>query len=266
MPNNVLFKKVSTIDEVSNCNNSDIVFCESTGEIYTHSTRYGAPTISEIGDENPNGDITMSDSAQVSTVAMKSSKPSHSNNDIEPLTLNIVPQDYVPEAKAGYIRYEGNSYPIEEFDKFDIKEGRVIDGIHLDSSTIVEMKDLGIYEWGISNVDVMSNKYSSLSEAMKDMDGVRNSNILTSYKSNLFDNVSNGWYIPSLGELNELHEVLDVVQKSLEKYGTKLMTSYYWSSTSGTNNLSAWAYEMSSGTGQLGYRTSKLAVRRFKKI
>lgn len=264
MSNNVLFKKVGTIDDVSKCNNSDIVFCESTGEIYTHSTRYGSPTITEIGDENPNGDIVMSD--PVSPMVMKSNLSSHVDKSAEPLTLNIVHQDYVTEAKAGYIRYEGKSYSLEEFSKFDIKQGMTIDGVHINPTTIIELKDLGIYEWGISNVDVMSNKFSTLSEALGDMEGLRNSNILTSYKSLLFDNVLNGWYIPSLGELNELHKSLNEIQLSLERYGTKLMTSYYWSSTSGTNNQSAWAYEMSSGTGQLGYRTSKLAVRRFKKI
>lgn len=53
MSNKVKLKIASTIDEAINSSIGDIVFCEEDKSLYTHGTRYGSPTIDEIGSENP---------------------------------------------------------------------------------------------------------------------------------------------------------------------------------------------------------------------
>lgn len=259
MSSNVLFKKVSTVDQVSSCNESDIVFCESTGEVYTHSKRYGVPTITEIGDDNPNADIQMKSSA---------AKVMESPLNESIMTLNLddpKSTNLIKFASVGDIRYNNDIYTLDEFLGLEADRTNEI-GVYIDEDTIVEVNNVGVFEWGLVGVDVNSSKYKSLSDAILDTNGLGNSNLLRSTNSELFKYVSNGWYVPSLGELDLIHSALDIIQPVLRMIGTEILSSYYWSSTSGTNSSSAWAYNMEAGEGQLGYRTSKLAVRRIKKV
>lgn len=251
MSNEVLFKKVSSLSEVSNCSENQIVFCEDTGEVYTHSTRYGAPTISEIGDDNPNGDITMVSSPSVNTNSIPPINFSEeSNNEPVPLSLNILPDS--SSYSSGDVVLDSNNSVI---------------GIAINKDTMISLSDMGVYEWGLVDVEIPSGKYSTLSEAILDKSGTENTNSLKTAGVSVFRDVPNdGWYVPALGEIDDMYKSFGVIQSSLEKHGTKLLTSYYWSSTSGTNPKSAWAYNMEVGEGQLGYRTSKLAIRLFKKI
>lgn len=251
MSNEVLFKKVSSLSDVSNCSENQIVFCEETGEVYTHSTRYGAPTISEIGDDNPNGNITMMPLSSVSTNTNSiSSHSEEPNNEPAPLSLNMSPSS---------IRYSAGDAV------FDSSSSVI--GIAINNDTMISLSDMGVYEWGLVDVEVPSGKYGTLLEAILDKSGTENTNSLKASGVSAFRDIpSDGWYVPALGEFEDMYESLGVIQSSLERYGTKLLTSYYWSSTSGTNPKSAWAYNMETGEGQLGYRTSKLAIRLFKKI
>lgn len=251
MSNEVLFKKVSSLSDVSNCSENQIVFCEETGEVYTHSTRYGAPTISEIGDDNPNGNITMIPSSSVSANSISPINFSEESNN-EPVSLSLdMPSDSI-QYSAGDIVLDSNDSAI---------------GVAINSNTMISLSDMGVYEWGLVDVEVSSGKYGTLSEAILDKSGTENTNSLKAAGVSVFRGIpSDGWYVPALGEFDDMYESFGVIQSSLEKYGTKLLTSYYWSSTSGTNPKSAWAYNMETGEGQLGYRTSKLAIRLFKKI
>lgn len=251
MSNEVLFKKVSSLSDVSNCSENQIVFCEETGEVYTHSTRYGAPTISKIGDDNPNGDITMMSSPSVNTNSVSPINFSEESEDEPtPLSLNISSNSI--QYSAGDAVFDSNSSVI---------------GIAINNDTMISLSDMGIYEWGLVDVEVPSGKYGTLSEAILDKSGAENTNSLKAAGVSVFRDIpSDGWYVPALGEFDDMYKSFGVIQSSLEKYGTKLLTSYYWSSTSGTNPKSAWAYNMEVGEGQLGYRTSKLAIRLFKKI
>jgi hypothetical protein len=263
MSSNVLFRKVNTTDQVSSCNESDIVFCESTGEVYTHSKRYGVPTITEIGDDNPNADIQMKSSTLAPT---PQSMQSSLNESIMALSLDEPRStDPIKFASVGDIRYNNGIYTLDEFLKLEADRTNEI-GVYIDEDTIVEVNNVGVFEWGLVGVDVNSSKYKSLSDAILDTNGLGNSNLLKSTNSELFKYVSNGWYVPSLGELDLIHSALDIIQPVLRMIGTEILSSYYWSSTSGTNSSSAWAYNMEAGEGQLGYRTSKLAVRRIKKV
>ena len=49
------------------------------------------------------------------------------------------------------------------------------------------------------------------------------------------------WYLPSMGELNAIYDNMDVLNKALGKIGgTKLGTSYYWSSSEYSSRRNAW--------------------------
>lgn len=261
MSSNVLFRKVNTTDQVSSCNESDIVFCESTGEVYTHSRRYGAPTITEIGDENPNADIQMRSSTHAPQSMQSSLNESIMNLSMDDSESNRI----IKFGSVGDIRYDDGIYTLDEFLGLGADRTNEI-GVYIDEDTIIEVNNVGVFEWGLVGVEVNSSKYKSLSDAILDTNGLGNSNLLKSTNSELFKYVSNGWYVPSLGELDLIHDSLDIIQPVLRMIGTEILSSYYWSSTSGTNSSSAWAYNMETGEGQLGYRTSKLAVRRIKKV
>lgn len=141
MSSNVLFKKVSTIDQVSLCNESDIVFCESTGEVYTHSKRYGAPTITEIGDDNPNADIQMKSSTPAPT---PQSMQSSLNESI--MTLNLddpKSTNLIKFASVGDIRYNNDIYTLDEFLKLEADRTNEI-GVYIDEDTIVEVNNVGV--------------------------------------------------------------------------------------------------------------------------
>ena len=117
MSSNVLFRKVNTTDQVSSCNESDIVFCESTGEVYTHSRRYGAPTITEIGDENPNADIQMRSSTPAPA---PQSMQSSLNESIMNLSMDDSESNRIIKfGSVGDIRYNNDIYTLDEFLKLE---------------------------------------------------------------------------------------------------------------------------------------------------
>lgn len=260
----VLFKRVETLDQVAACNESDIVFCEATGEVYTHSKRYGTPTITEIGDSNPNADIQMQEFIEPQPEVQSSPKMAKARSSA-PVTESVV------TPSIGDIYLNGKSYRPDEFtNSISISVSDVF-GIYVSSDTIIETNNSLITEWGLVGVDIPYSKYSSLTDALKDMDGYKNSMILKSLGSVFSDYITNGWYIPSLGELDVVNGVKDTIQFSLAKLnsmslGAPLLNSYYWSCTPGTNASSSWAYDMDKGKGQLGYRTSRLAVRRLRNV
>ena len=138
MSNEVLFKKVSSLSDVSNCSENQIVFCEETGEVYTHSTRYGAPTISEIGDDNPNGNITMMSSSSVSANSISPINFSEESNN-EPVSLSLDMSSDSIQYSAGDIVLDSNDSAI---------------GVAINSNTMISLSDMGVYEWGLVDVEV----------------------------------------------------------------------------------------------------------------
>lgn len=266
---NVLLTHVASLDDVSQCSENQIVFVEETGEVYTHSTRYGSPVMLTIGEDESAADIAMQpvqatnsvltakSVSSKSTTASVSSTPSVLSMD-EP-TVKTVEVDIQP----GYIKLKDGS--VCNPSKFSSNLGEV-EGIFVSPNLVIDLSDVGICEWGLMNVGVKSTKTNDLSIAMQDMDGDYNTKLLKDLGSPIFDDCSNGWYVPSLGELSLIADSYSEVCSSLSLVGAiPVINSFYWSSTSGDNNKSAWALNMSTGKGQLGYRTSKLAVRRVKK-
>lgn len=269
---NVLLTHVTSLDDVAQCNENQIVFVAETGEIYTHSTRYGSPVMLNIGEDESAADITMHPTVatnSIQTASAMSARTSVASNlaasipsslSINEPTVQTVEVDIQP----GYIRMkDGSILNPNEFS--GSKEN--VDGVYAAPNLLVDLSDLGIYEWGLMNVGVKSTKTNDLNVAMQDIDGEYNTKLLKDLGSSVFDSCTNGWYIPSLGELSIISDSYSAICSSLTLIGAiPLINSFYWSSTSGEGNKSAWALNMSTGKGQLGYRTSKLAVRRIKRV
>lgn len=273
--NNVKFVTVEDRNSVVNCNENQIVFCKETGEIFTHSTRYGTPTISEIGDENPYGDIQMIKSTNSIAKSSVNSSP-----EPKVLSISISPNSESSKTPVpGDVYYNGKFSDLSTYLSLgiDSAEGIVIGSNPVNGKfMIVELKNTGILDWGLVGETILGlSGYSSSNEAETDYRGEENTKIVANYlkynsksSSPLFSSLSDGWFIPSIGQLRVLYNSLSQIQPSLNKLGDQILLNYYWSSTPGSNDggKSAWAFKFENGSIDSGYRTSKLAVRRMKYI
>ena len=104
--------------------------------------------------------------------------------------------------------------------------------------------------------------YASISEALGDWDGKKNTRVIVKlYQNGLkyapaFEYVNRytkigapagNWYLPSAGELNAIFENKDILNETLEKIGgMKLDNSDYWSSTESTLTR-AWSQNFRNG-------------------
>lgn len=100
----------------------------------------------------------------------------------------------------------------------------------------VGKNDLGNLFWGPDYKDTSLPNYSNTRQAIYDLDGYENTRILRSLSTSSnysfgAVNYANGWYVPAVGQLNYLYGNLIEVNSSLQKVGSKLSDTKYWSST-----------------------------------
>ena len=123
--------------------------------------------------------------------------------------------------------------------------------------------------WSDEDFDVpgLSNK-TSHSAVIADWQGKKNTQIVLEYcKANgyscpAFEYVNSyktegtkegDWYLPAVGELRAIYQNKDVLDTALEKIdGTRLGTSYYWSSSE-YSNFYAWNLRFTVGGGGVYY-------------
>lgn len=286
MPSNVLLTNVASLDDVAQCTENQIVFCAETGEIYTHSTRYGTPVMLNIGEDETAADIQMQpvpEANQVSRVSMMRSanvaQPTVAASEVSyvefaspiPGDAEDIAEEPSPSVNTiivniapGYVlASDGKAYAPSEFAKLNL----IAVGVYAAPNLVVDLADLGIAEWGLMNVEVKSTKTNDSTIAIQDMNGAYNTSLLSGLGSSIFDQCKDDWHIPSLGELSVLADSYAAVTETMNLIGAiPMINSYYWSSTAGESNKSSWALNMANGKGQLGYRTSKLAVRKVKNV
>jgi hypothetical protein len=107
----------------------------------------------------------------------------------------------------------------------------------------VALEDAGSFGWGPTSDDTPLSNFTSLRAAIYDLDGLFNTQEILSYGvSNnksfpAFEavDVTNGWYLPAIGQLNYLYGNLVEVNVSLSTVGGMIFDMSgiweYWSST-----------------------------------
>lgn len=111
----------------------------------------------------------------------------------------------------------------------------------------------GTYKWQDyigDDFDVPNlTNYTSVPNALKDTNGLYNTQILTSTGSNPSQcwpaahavDYANGWYLPAMGQLSILMSISNIVNNSLMIVGgNSIQTEDYWSSTEGGGNAYQW--------------------------
>ena len=140
---------------------------------------------------------------------------------------------------------------------------------------IASMIDLSTSQQAWSNV----TSTSIGSTAQSDWDGLSNSNAIVGQSGHTnsaakfcldYTNADYGtgqysdWYLPSLGELNDLWNNLKVVQKALDSDGngatTALLKQRYWSSSEYSNNT-AWYFSFGNGNSYFYNKSMTYFVR-----
>ena len=122
----------------------------------------------------------------------------------------------------------------------------------------VALRNTGYYIWGGRGNDTPLPNYSNMRQAVYDLDGYENTRIVRSYGGSssypgfYAVDFSNGWYIPTIGQLNVLYGNSIEVNKGLVLVGGARMFSNgvtYWSST----EISAYDVYHIESTGELGH-------------
>lgn len=109
--------------------------------------------------------------------------------------------------------------------------------------------------WGPLNETVSGlHPYSHWLDALNDMNGlsntqqIRNKSNASQYPAASSVDFNNGWYLPSIGQLNTLFGSIFEVNTSLNAIGgTNIKYAEYWSSTTSTANNYSWMFNMKNG-------------------
>lgn len=115
----------------------------------------------------------------------------------------------------------------------------------------IALEDAGSYSWGLRGSDTPLTNYGESRQAIYDLDGYDNTRIVrehsTSHAAFYSVDFENGWYVPTIGQLNFLYGNLVEVNVSFEMVGGSQFASggEYWSSTE-VSAENAW-YMKSSG-------------------
>lgn len=116
----------------------------------------------------------------------------------------------------------------------------------------VALQDEGSYRWGANCYDTPLPNYGNRRQAIYDLDGYSNTLIVrqhsTDHPAFYAVDFENGWYVPTIGQLNCLYGNLVEVNTSLIVTGGIAFSNSwtYWSSTE-SGFASAWAMSSSGG-------------------
>ena len=136
----------------------------------------------------------------------------------------------------------------------------------------IDLQDMGSYSWRNQWEQTPLPDYSSNRLAIYDLDGYRNTEIIyAQYNDSTFSTTfpafdavdfENGWYLPTIGQLNYLYGNLIEVNAGIYAAGgipfETGTTWNYWSSSEYTNAQHAWIITSS---GHLGYYAKTDAYR-----
>ena len=128
----------------------------------------------------------------------------------------------------------------------------------------IALQDEGEFYWGPLN-DTRLPNYSNMRQAIYDLDGYQNTQIVRAYSSsytafNVVD-FENGWYLPAIGQLNYLYGNLLEINNGLALAGGTIFDFTvlgYWSSTEYSSDF-AWILQMD---GKLDYYVYRSAFKR----
>lgn len=140
----------------------------------------------------------------------------------------------------------------------------------------VALQDAGSYAWGCYGSDMPIPNYGNKRQAIYDLDGYENTSIVREHCSGntafYAVDFENGWYVPTIGQLNYLYGNLMEVNAGLTLVGGtafQVGTGWeYWSSTEYSSNY-AWCL---SSSGELdsynysGYNYGKGGSRRVRGV
>ena len=116
----------------------------------------------------------------------------------------------------------------------------------------VALEDAGSYKWGSNQSDTPLPNYTSVRQAIQDLDGYNNTRIVREHSTNhpafYAVDFENGWYVPTLGQWNYLYGNIVEVNAGLTIAGGTVFTSMsswiYWSSVE-YNHSGAWLMDSS---------------------
>ena len=123
----------------------------------------------------------------------------------------------------------------------------------------IALEDAGKFAWGGFNSDTQLVNYGNGRQAIYDLDGYENTRIVrehsTDHPAFYAVDFANGWYVPTIGQLNYLYGNLIEVNASLQAVGGgKFETGSDWNYWSSTENSSYFSwYFTSSGEIKVGY-------------
>lgn len=110
----------------------------------------------------------------------------------------------------------------------------------------VALQDAGSYQWCNQLNDTPLPNYTNKRQAIYDLDGYQNTQILRQCGDNYFAfhaiDFEDGWYVPAIGQLNYLYASLVEVNASLQVAGGSVFPASgwtYWSSTESSSE-NAW--------------------------
>ncbi len=125
----------------------------------------------------------------------------------------------------------------------------------------IALEDAGSYAWG--NGETPLPNYSNKRQAIYDLDGYENTRIVREHSTNhpafYAVDFDNGWYVPTIGQLNYLYGNLAEVNVSLTAVGgTVFNTGDGWDCWSSTecNSHGAWYIQSSGELTTYGYYTA----------
>ena len=123
----------------------------------------------------------------------------------------------------------------------------------------VALRNAGSYKWGGYGSDTPLPNYTNKRQAIYDLDGYENTRIVRQHSTDHLAfyavDFENGWYVPTIGQLNYLYGNLVEVNTSIQiASGSAFTASSYWSSTE-ISSAMAW-YINSSGELSVSYSTS----------
>jgi len=120
----------------------------------------------------------------------------------------------------------------------------------------IALEDAGSYSWG-DYPDTPLPNYGSKRQAVYDLDGYENTRIVRDHSTNhpafYAVDFENGWYVPTIGQLNYLYGSLNEVNNSLMTIGGSPFAGEwrYWTST---ENGYKYAWYLSSSGDVLTYQ------------
>lgn len=125
---------------------------------------------------------------------------------------------------------------------------------------VIDLQDMGSYKWQNPNGETPLTNYGNQRLAIYDLDGYRNTEIIyAQYNDSTFSarfpafdavDFENGWYLPTIGQLNYLYgNLIEVNAGIYAAGGIPFETGISWTYWSSTENTSQYTWALYSNGG-----------------